>query len=151
MMRDEVFRNRVNIALDERRDPLADELVQDALAARPERLDELLVLQRRLSLLPRATERRRATPFLVAAAGLLVLCVGVAVAWMRGTSDPQASIVQPRDPGDVVDFRLEIVRQRGGLTSSVLVDPHGVRADSGSLGDDAVAYFSIERSRGNQP
>ncbi|MCC6407459.1 MAG: hypothetical protein IT453_09845 [Planctomycetes bacterium] len=151
MKTDTEFWNAVNAALDERRDPLADERVQDELAEHPERLDELLVLQRRLPLLSRAPERRRVTPFVVAAAGLLALGVGLAVAWIRGASEPQASIMQPHDPGDIVDFRLEVVRQRGGLSSSVIVDPHGVRADSAALGDDAVAYFSIERSRGNQP
>ncbi|MBK8178410.1 MAG: hypothetical protein IPK67_05840 [Planctomycetes bacterium] len=76
MNRDGEFLELVNQALDERRDPLADERIQEAIVANPERLEELERLLARLGQLraqPRRTARR-ALPYLGAAAAVLTFC-----------------------------------------------------------------------------
>jgi len=83
------FWERVNAALDDRHDPLADEAVQAWIGRHPEDLETVLRLSERLKLLsaPPRARRRRAMPVRLAAAAL-VLFVGLAV------------LLRPSPPGE---------------------------------------------------
>lgn len=71
---------RVNAALDERHDPLADEAIQTWIGEHPEDLDEILLLRERLDRIRERPAGARPRPALVRlAAAALVLLVGLAV------------------------------------------------------------------------
>lgn len=158
MMRDEVFWNRVNAALDEHRDPLADELVQDELARRPERLDRLLALRRRLAALPPERARRRIGP-LVAACAAASVVLGTALAWWlatRPTGEPADGngVVGSTDEvaaapraGEVLDFQLTITLERPGSLARVTAGPHGVVRELASGGEVLVRASSTIHGR----
>ncbi|MCK6447269.1 MAG: hypothetical protein L6Q99_12840 [Planctomycetes bacterium] len=157
MKTDAEFWDAVNTALDERRDPLADDGVQDALAERPERLDALLALERRLAALPRLQPELAHRPWLVAAAAAAVILtlggVGALVLWRLALPVPvDPTTVSAFDVGEqVIDFRIEVSRSVGGRRTVVRVVPDGtLRTQSLDTGE-TLASVSIESTRGNQP
>ncbi len=128
------FWERVNLALDERRDPLEDELVQDAIASDPQRLDELVRLQARLAALPLHREPRR-IPRAAAAAMIVVALGAIALELVRApralvesntqlANLPAASFAK----SEVVDFELSITTERPGERETVVVDRTGTRS-----------------------
>jgi hypothetical protein len=87
MKNDERFWERVHLALDELRDPLEDESVQDAIAAQPELLEAWLTLRARLDALPFPRARRPALRLATAAA--IVIAIGsIAFAVLRPRAAP---------------------------------------------------------------
>lgn len=153
MMRDEVFWTRVNAALDERRDPLADEHVQDALAERPERLDRLLALERRLGALPRAQRHTTRRPWLVAAAAAVLVALG-AFAFHAFAPDAEPTDSAPTRGdlgGEVVDFRLEVSRTVGNALTVVRVDSTGTRRFHSIVAPDVVASVSVDSTGAKSP
>ncbi len=90
---------RVNAALDERRDPLADEAVQAWIGEHPEGLDELLRLRERLERIRVRPTKASPRPALVrVAAAALVLFVGLAVLLRPRESDDEPSTNMARTP-----------------------------------------------------
>ena len=81
----ELFWERVNAALDERRDPLRDERVQMLVAEDPARLEELLALRERVATLADSRPRRRISR--VAAAAVVV--IAAASVWFVENTVPQ--------------------------------------------------------------
>lgn len=153
MKHDELFWQRVNVALDERRDPLADDGVQNAIAERPERLDELLRVTSRVTRLPAQPRRNRA--WLVAAA-LAAACIVAALRIrLRDDAPPELhALASSPSLGEVLDFELTVTTDRPDERSRVVVDRHGVRnVRESSLGSRALSTLTTQvvRSQGNTP
>jgi hypothetical protein len=153
MKRDENFTAWVQQALDERRDPLEDERIQDAIVADPERLEELERLLARIRGLRDPARRRRLRTFLVAATLVILAALGLqrlaeradrAVELATGpgsaTSAPLERTSAPRvdagalaatarpaglPEGRVLSFEWEIVRETPEERRLTLVDAHG--------------------------
>ena len=99
------FWERVHRALDERRDPLEDAGVQDAIAREPRLLDELFLLRARLDALPAARERVRFPR--TAAAAVIAIALGIgAFRLLRATAVVEPDIVadtpHPSPPDDAI-------------------------------------------------
>jgi hypothetical protein len=123
---EEIFWQRVNVALDERRDPLEDDAVQNAIAERPERLDELLRVTSRVSRLPARPRRSRA--WLLAAALAAACIVAVLRARSRDDAPPELhALASSPSLGEVLDFELTVTTDRADERSRFVVDRHGVR------------------------
>jgi hypothetical protein len=146
----EMFWERVNAALDERRDPLADEQVHALVAEDPSRLEELLALRERIANLPTARPRRWISQRRVSKAASLaaaVLAVGTA-AWFalrdRGQHVASAPAVanapaianspsaasDPHDPRScVISFEAHVVIEGPNTRSTIDSDgEHVVRS-----------------------
>jgi hypothetical protein len=83
-MNDDAFWERVNAALDERRDPLEDPQIQRELDASPERLDELELLLRTAGALGQArplARRGRVAKALLVAGAAAVLALALHLLW----------------------------------------------------------------------
>lgn len=127
------FWERVHLALDERRDPLEDEGVQDAIAGEPALLDELEVLRARLRALP--PQRARSRRSLAAMAAAAVIAAGaIALYLLRAPSaavGPIAELAAPTPTSfvrdEIVDFELTITTERPGVRDTVVIDPAGTR------------------------
>ena len=146
----ELFWQRVNAALDERRDPLADERVQTLVAEDPARLDELLALRERIAHLPASSPRRRISK--VASLAAAVLAVGAA-AWFalrrpkeQVASTPtvaNAATVSSDPRSCVISFEAHVVIESDNTRSTIDFDgEHVVRARevfSEPSGDDGVS------------
>ena len=124
MMERDAAWTRVQLALDERRDPLEDERLQEWFAERPDELAALVRLESRLARLPAPRVDAPMSPTrpvarLVAtvAAGVLVTAGLVALLVARGKrgADPLPPVA---DDGTsfaarVVDYRLSVTRDSG--------------------------------------
>ncbi len=127
----DLFWERVDAALDERRDPLDDVEVQRLVAERPELLDELAHLQATLAHLPSATtqrSRRRVASLAFAA----LLAVTVATAWWlrRERREPLVALVTTPANGEsrVLSFHAEVVVENStGRTTTYFDGEHLVR------------------------
>jgi len=148
------FWERVNLALDDRRDPLEDSGVQDAIASEPRLLDELLLLRSRLDALPVTRERGR---FLrTAAAAVVAIALGIAAfrlvrapstdepdivansPHMPSTSSPDVAIAMPSAAiakNEILDFELSITTERPGERDTVVIDRSGTRRTRELIGD----------------
>jgi len=147
----ELFWERVNAALDERRDPLADEQVQALVAEDPARLDELLALRERIANLPTARPRRLVSK--VASLAAAVLVAGTAawfalrkpqeqVASAPVVTDSQTVASELPDPRScVISFEAHVVIESANMRSTIDSDgEHVVRSRevfSEPSGDDA--------------
>ncbi|MCA8980677.1 MAG: hypothetical protein H6831_00120 [Planctomycetes bacterium] len=108
----------VHAALDERRDPLDDALLQEWFAAHPEALEEYARFERRLELfetteLAAATERAAPQPRrrLLELAATLAAALVAALAAPRGTPEHEAHPRSANAPSPrVVDYRLTATR-----------------------------------------
>lgn len=120
------FWERVNAALDERRDPYADPRVAEQLAERPELLEPLAELLDSLSQLERAPKvvvrarARRPMARFVAAAVVLATTGAVGVLVMRRERAPQFTFEPSR--GTVLSLQAEFVRFDGLSWHSTSVD-----------------------------
>ena len=146
------FWNHVDVALDERRDPLEDGAVQDAIADDPELLDQLLALRSRLAALPRTPERRR-LPRLTVAAAIAIALDAIAVELFRSrraaaaprsqlartTPEPAArarrSPDAPLAKSEIIDFELSITTERPGERDTVVIDRSGTRRTREIVGE----------------
>lgn len=133
MSSERLFWERVNAALDDRRDPLDDAGIQAQLADSPELLEPLMVLRERLSALPhaarhpatRSTWQRRA-----AAAAALALLASAGWLALRGRSPapqplPELRISVSGDAAraNVLSFRATFVEDDGRTRTTTVVDP----------------------------
>ena len=120
------FWERVNAALDERRDPYADPRVAEELAQRPELLEPLAELLDSLPQLERAPKvvvqaRKRRPMARIAAAAVVFVAVGaVGVLVMRRERTPQFTFEPSR--GTVLSLQAEFVRFDGLSWHSTSVD-----------------------------
>lgn len=120
------FWERVNAALDERRDPYADPHVAGALAERPELLEPLAELLAGVEALERRPEvarnaaksRRFARP--AAAAVLLATAGALAVLALRREREPRFTFEPAR--GEVLSLQAEFVRIDASGRRSTSVD-----------------------------
>lgn len=139
MSRDELWWERVNAALDERRDPLEDAAVEAAIVERPERLAEVLALRERLALVtsgeqltaPRSRRLRRV-------AALVAGCAAVAVAWLTlarvERSTPPAVAAPPAIDGSrVLSLCASEVRERADQRTTITFDGRRVVERTESL------------------
>ena len=120
------FWERVNAALDERRDPYADPRVAEELAVRPELMEPLAELLHSLEALKRTpeivvqTRRRRPMARIAAAAVVFVAAGAVGVLVMRRERAPQFTFEPSR--GTVLSLQAEFVRFDGFSWHSTSVD-----------------------------
>ena len=101
---------RVNLALDERRDPLEDALVQRLVAERPELADELVRLQERLATL-RARPKRawRVAAILVAFAAAISVLFALRNAPSSDPTPAAAIAVTPPPAPDAPTQRSQVL------------------------------------------
>jgi hypothetical protein len=141
----ELFWERVNAALDERRDPLADEQVQTLVAEDPARLDDLLALRERIARLPSSRPRRLVSK--VASLAAAVLVAGSA-AWFalrdrtQHIASAPAVVSESPDPRScVISFEAHVVIESANSRSKIDTDgDHVVRTRefySEPSGDDS--------------
>jgi hypothetical protein len=146
------FWNHVDLALDERRDPLEDGALQDAIAGDPELLDQLLALRSRLAALPRTPERSR-LPRLAVAAAIAIALGAIAFELLRFRStaaEPRLQIANtslgpaaqagrspdaPLAKSEIIDFELSITTERPGERDTVVIDRSGTRRTRELVGD----------------
>jgi hypothetical protein len=140
----ERFWSAVDSALDARRDPCEDALVQEWMADHPADGEELARLVRRLGavavaapasrpLAPTHSERRIALP-IMAAAAVVVLGVHLSIPTRTKDSSPH------RLPSRVVSFSIEVTRESDGAITTVVTDPnHTERSHISRLGSTVIA------------
>lgn len=146
------FWERVNAALDERRDLLSDLVVQRLVAEDPSLLAELSVLEHAVADL-RATPRARPLGMTLAA-GVLALLGGVALLTRPGAPTDAVASTPASNPTRVVACRLTIVRTdahgietlivEGERRSRTYRDRSGVQSESSML-------TATEKTDWNQP
>ena len=144
MSDNEVFWEHVHAALDERRDPLADERVQLLVAEDPTRLDELLALRERVANLPASRPRRRLAK--VAAVAAVVLVAATAAWFALRNRHEQAATAPPvaseslASRSCVISFQARVVTESADTRSTIDFDgEHVTRSHeffSESNGDD---------------
>jgi hypothetical protein len=124
------FWERVHLALDERRDPLEDDGIQDAIASDPRLLDELLLLQLRLARLPSARASRRVVR-VAAAAAVVIAAASLAFTLSRTHNEAVPAVartpITPPARSEIIDFELTIVTERPGERDTVVIDRTGTR------------------------
>ena len=149
----ELFWERVNAALDERRDPLADEQVQTLVAEDPSRLDELLALRERIAHLPTARPRRWISKVASLAAAVLAVATAAWFALRDHEQHVPSAVVaansptvanEPPDPRScVISFEAHVVIESANTRSTIDFDgEHVVRARevfSEPSGDDSLS------------
>jgi hypothetical protein len=135
MIRDrEQFWSVVDEALDERREPREDALVQEWIADHADDRDELVRLMRGLGVLASSRPRgRRTFAPLIAAAAVVVLGFHL---WTR-TEGRTRPPLRPRSR--VLSFSIEVTRESDGECTSVLTDPdHTERSQISRLGSTVI-------------
>ena len=153
MSDNEMFWERVNAALDERRDPLADEQVQTLVAEDPSRLEELLALRERIARLPSSRARRWTSK--VASLAAAVLAASAAVWFAMRESNEQVAgapaVVNPPIAANdsaaqgscVISFEAHVVIESANSRSKIDTDgEHVVRTrefHSEPSADDSIA------------
>jgi hypothetical protein len=131
-----VFWERVNAALDERRDPLADEQVQALVAEDPTQLDELLVLRERLANLPMARPRRWISKVAAVAAAVLIASTAAWIA-LRDRKEQIASA--PAVAGEPIDSRSCVI----SFEAHVVIESANTRSTIDSDGEHVVRSREI--------
>jgi hypothetical protein len=133
MKRPTDFWARVHLVLDDRRDPLEDSGVQDAIAVEPELLDELMLLRARLRALP--VQHARPRILLATAAAAVAIAAGAIAYYVSRTSASTAAhVAQLATPthasfaqSEILDFELSISTERPGARDTVIIDRSGTR------------------------
>ncbi len=125
MSGDEQFWSHVQIALDERRDPLEDDAVLEGIVAEPERLQKLLELLERLEQLSRVTRRWPLRRIAVAAAALMAVGSGIFWFTQRAVGVPRPL---PSLQGRVISVEWEFSTQTSTSSRTTVITDRGLTA-----------------------
>ncbi len=136
MRGEEQFWARVQCALDERRDPLADDAVLEGIVEDPQRLQTLLGMLERVEHLSRVTRRQpqRRPIRRIAVAAAVLIAAGSGLVWFAQRTDiapqPQSSL-QSR----VISVEWECSTQTPTSNRSVVITERGLTARAEYRGD----------------
>ena len=138
----ERFWGAVNEALDGGMDPLGVPLVQEWVADNPADGDELARLLQRVETVARA---RKTAPRKVALAAAAFVLVGAAITLIAVRSSTHPPAAPPRESRScVLEFKLEVVREGGDSSSTVLVEPGRVARSHTALLGATTIVSSLE-------
>lgn len=142
------FWKRVNAAVDERRDPLGDEVVQRLIGDEPGRLDELRRLERGLSFARRSAPTR---PIVLAlAAAVTVVLFGTWLAAREPVRDEARHAVREVCASRVLSFHISVSRVDERGTETITFD--GVESTRTLIDRDGnVLRNSIHVARAETP
>ena len=137
MIGDEQFWSQVQLALDERRDPLADGAILEGIVESPERLHKVLGMLERIEQLARVTDNRaphesdrwpqRLPVRRIAVAAAVLIAAGSSLFWFTQHENivPQpATSLQSR----VISIEWEISTQTPTSNRSVVISERGLTA-----------------------
>lgn len=125
MSGDEQFWSHVQIALDERRDPLEDDAVLEGIVAEPERLQQLLKMLARIEQISRATRRWPMRRIAVAAAALIAAGSGIVWFAQREVGVPRH---KPSLQGRVMSVEWECSTQTPTSRRTTVITDRGLTA-----------------------
>jgi hypothetical protein len=108
--------DRIDALLDERRDPLDDERVQQHFARDRHALDEYVRLSAALAALPRRRSKRRVLAGVMSASAL-----GLAVL-LFSTRSKDTPVAPAQSGSGILDFQITVVRRAGSLHSTTTID-----------------------------
>ncbi len=153
MSGDEQFWSQVQLALDERRDPLVDDAVLQGIVEDPKRLQQLLGMLAQLEQLSRVTQRR---PQLwpvrrIAVAAAVLIAVGGGLVWFmqRGDIAPQP---RPSLQSRVISVEWEFTTETPTSRRSVVITDRGLTARAEYRGEPQHdTTWTTESTRASYP
>ena len=145
------FWDAVHRALDERRDPLEDDVVQESIIANPRKMQELVDFLARLERVLPARRRRVIQEISLAFAIAASITLALSVAWL--TSGDGAPVQQSAPTlGRVVSFEWELTTETTTLESSVRLTDRDLTARAEYRGDGREqTHWTLESTQPRNP